>query len=201
MKQATVKIAKGNTKLGKIPNVSLPPVKSCVNCKECRKDCYALKAYRQYPSTRRRWNENYLAWQQDETKYFADIISQLERSRTKYFRWHVAGDIPTQSYLNGMIWVALALPKIKFLAFSKNYSLVTWGLPENLRIIWSAWPKQELPQKIWNHETGYRIAWLSTDSRKDLYRHFHEKVKCSGKCEDCLECFKAEFTDIVFDLH
>ena len=37
---SSVKISNGNAKLGKIPNISLPPIKACGNCEECKKDCY-----------------------------------------------------------------------------------------------------------------------------------------------------------------
>jgi len=39
-----VKISIGNTKMGKIPSVSLPPIKSCGNCKDCASKCYANRA-------------------------------------------------------------------------------------------------------------------------------------------------------------
>jgi len=50
-----VKISNGNTKLGRIPNISLPPIKACGKDVPCKSDCYALKAYRQYPATRKAW--------------------------------------------------------------------------------------------------------------------------------------------------
>ena len=55
-KEITISLA--NSKLGKIPNISGVPVKDCINCKECRKDCYALKAYNQYPAVRKAWLSN-----------------------------------------------------------------------------------------------------------------------------------------------
>lgn len=43
-----VKISRGNSKLGGIPNISLIPVKDCANCDARKNTCYALKSWKQY---------------------------------------------------------------------------------------------------------------------------------------------------------
>ena len=88
-------ISKGNKKIGKVMNVSLMPVKTCGNCKQCMLYCYDIKACLQYPNTvidaRMR---NTVLLKRDRNEYFNRIENAIERRRTnKYFRWHVAGDI------------------------------------------------------------------------------------------------------------
>ena len=39
-------ISKGNRKIGRVMNVSLMPVRTCKNCKECKHYCYDIKACR-----------------------------------------------------------------------------------------------------------------------------------------------------------
>lgn len=40
-------VSKGNTKLGAVPSVSLPPIKSCGDVL-CIKDCYALNIMKRF---------------------------------------------------------------------------------------------------------------------------------------------------------
>ncbi len=195
-----VKLSKGNTKLGKIMNVSLPPVKSCQPDLPCFRDCYAMQSYRQYPNTRTAWNHNFDAFLADPRGYFDDIIAQLQASNTTKFRWHVAGDIPCNMYLTGIKRVARELPQIYFLVYTKNYNLRLSRLPRNLRLVLSAWPGLDLPAKADNMP----IAWLSHDARLDSVRYSKRKhMHCSDKCETCdVDCFTGDNTfDVIFDLH
>ena len=41
-----IKISPGNSKMGAIPSVSLPAIKTCRDCK-CKEKCYAAKLERQ----------------------------------------------------------------------------------------------------------------------------------------------------------
>jgi hypothetical protein len=41
MNKTKISISTGNSKLGKISNVSLTPVESCGNAELCKDDCYA----------------------------------------------------------------------------------------------------------------------------------------------------------------
>ena len=117
----TVKISKGNKKIGKVWNISLTPVLSCPSGVPCAKDCYAMKAYKQYPNVRKAWDHNLREFMTDSEAYFDSIIDQLASYKGTTFRWHVAGDIPSQVYYNGMVRVAREYPKIQFLAFTNNF--------------------------------------------------------------------------------
>ena len=93
-----VKISVGNTKMGKVPSVSLPPIKACGNCGLCKNKCYAKKAYRLYPLVKRAYDSNYELATSNHYQYFEDIKKYLKNKKPKYFRWHVAGDILNQEY-------------------------------------------------------------------------------------------------------
>ena len=102
-------IAPGNSKLGAaIPNLSLIPIKDCGNCEECRADCYALKAWRQYKETRKAWGDNSKRFRADPMAACADISAwlQAKKKTVKLFRIHVAGDFLSQSHVNAWIGVA-----------------------------------------------------------------------------------------------
>ena len=89
-----VKISAGNMKLGKIPNVNLPPIITCAYRVPCMKKCYAMKAYRAYPNARDAWNNNLNIYHMNKEEYFASIIKQLKKIKHfDKFRWHSAGDI------------------------------------------------------------------------------------------------------------
>lgn len=135
-----MKISEGNSKLGKIPNISMTPIKACGNCKSCASKCYALKAYRQYPATKAAWDHNLDAAKNDPKTYFGDIQAYLIKSRPKYFRWHVSGDILNQEYFGHMVSIAILNPKTTFLAFTKMHSLDYSARPKNLIVRFSQWP-------------------------------------------------------------
>jgi hypothetical protein len=65
---------------------------------------------------------------------------------TRFFRFHVSGDIPDALYFYDMVLTAKMHEKTEILAFTKQYEIVndyisTHGaLPQNLHIIFSAWP-------------------------------------------------------------
>lgn len=100
-----VKISLGNTKMGKIPSISLPPIKSCGNCSKCSKHCYAKKAYLQYKNTRDAYDRNLAILKNDPQDYFHQIREFINKSYNKNkpipcFRWHVAGDILDLNYFD-----------------------------------------------------------------------------------------------------
>ena len=105
-----IHISGGNSKLGAIMNISLPPVATCHNCSSCKKYCYAVRSYNRFTGTAAGWNENYLLFLTDPVSYFEQISDAVKTQR--FFRWHVSGDIVNGSYLAGMITVAQANPKV-----------------------------------------------------------------------------------------
>lgn len=175
-----VTISKGNRKLGAIPSVSLPPIKTCaINC-TCAKKCYAAKLCRIYPSVRQSYENNLEAYLNNPADYFDQI--QRAASTQRFFRWHVSGDILDDMYLYDMARIARELPKTDFLAFTKRYDIVNRyiddgsRLPENLHIIFSAWPGMDTPNP--HNLPVAQVIFKGQDPADDW------KV-CGGNCTEC----------------
>ena len=181
-------ISCGNKKIGRVLNVSLPPIITCANCKECKHFCYDVKACLQYPGTvidaRIR---NLTILKKSRALYFQTIRNKLSRRRTnKFFRWHVSGDIIDADYLDNMIQIAIDFPAFRFWTYTKNYNLVneyiaTHGgnkesaIPANLSIMFSEWKGLEM---------------INPYGLPEFSCHFPDEpkptcYKCPGNCDVC----------------
>lgn len=190
-------ISDGNSKLGAIPNISLIPGKDCGDV-PCKRDCYALKAWRQYKGARAAWTRNSTMAHKDRAEYFRQIESYLARKNPRWFRWHVAGDILDQDYLAHMVRIAKTFPNVRFLAFTKRHDLDFKGLPSNLAIVFSMWPGWGTVGHA--RRTGLRIAWMQDGTEK---RVPNNAIECPGNCENCAMCWhlKKLNRDVVFHKH
>ena len=192
------KISPGNTKLGKIPNISLPPLQTCVPDAPCREGkCYALKAWRQYPNVRKAWRYNLGLYLIDPDRYFFKIDEYIRTKNVRYFRWHVAGDIPDRKYFVLMNRTAYRNPDILFLCYTKKYQYCSNVGPNNLRLVASAWPGYPMSLDL----VRTPIAWLSHDDRLEfpVYKD-RDMIKCPNKCDECYQCWGTN-KDVVFDIH
>ena len=181
-----IHISGGNTKLGFIMNISLPPVVTCQNCGSCSKYCYAVRNYLRAPSIYNAWNENYLLFITDPDHYFSEISRAVKTQR--FFRWHVSGDIVNGLYFAGMIKVAIENPKVEFLAFTKAYQIVNAAIaagveiPSNLHLLFSAAPGVDMPNPYRIPECHVNFA----DPTQNTYCGGAEYVYyCGGNCTEC----------------
>ena len=182
-------ISSGNRKIGKTLNVSLPPIMTCANCKECKHLCYDVKACLQYPNTvidaRMR---NLVILLKDRNEYFKRIQDKLNgRRKNKFFRWHVAGDIIDIDYFDRMVEIAKKNPDFVFWTYTKNYKVVNeWisehgnkksALPKNLSVMFSEWRGVEMvnPYKLGE----FRVVFKDEKKPKGFY--------CPGNCDDCIK--------------
>ena len=96
-----VSISKGNRKLGGVMNISTSPRTCCPEGVPCAgKGCYAFKAYRLYPATRKAWSRNERVARRHPDSYFRQIAARVAKDRPRLFRWHVAGDILSLSLIH-----------------------------------------------------------------------------------------------------
>jgi len=200
----SVHISHGNRKLGKhIANISLPPGATCPKGVPCaNSSCYAHKAWRQYPNVRRAWGENLAEYVMNPRGYFAQITDYLWKHRPERFRWHVAGDIPNQEYLDYMKLTARLHRLTQFLCFTKRYDYDYGGLPSNLSIIISAWPGYGIVHVPYSSEGGgtrgtLPIAWCQDGSETRIPLGAYE---CPGSCETCAHCWTTT-RDVWFHKH
>ncbi len=174
-----VSISKGNSKMGFIPSVSLPPIVTCAKGCTCAKKCYAAKLCRIYANTRKAYARNLDILKNDMDNYFLQVKAAAMVS--KYFRFHVSGDIYDMNYLDRMVKLAQELPGTTFLAFTKQYRFVNNFLqyariPDNLKIIFSAWPG--MPMKNPNNLPVAHVIFEGSEPADDW------KI-CGGNCTEC----------------
>ena len=180
-----VSISKGNEKLGSIQSVSLP---SGITCKECgcRKKCYARRIEQRRKSVRDAYQNNLTVLNKEPDTYWREVEAAIMLSR--YFRFHVSGDIPNQDYLSQMSIIARRNQHCEILCFTKRYEFVNEHirflksigseLPGNLHIILSAWPGIEMVNPFLLPEAHIRFRNGATTARKDA-------KECSGNCSEC----------------
>lgn len=177
----TVKISKGNSKLGAIPSVSLPSIKTCRNC-ACQEKCYAQKLERLRPAVRNAYQHNLEVWIKDPETYWREVEASIMMSR--FFRFHVSGDIPSFKYLINMVEIARRQPHCEILCFTKKYNLVNefieqgGELPGNLHMIFSGWVGLEMANPFSLPEAHVRYRDGSTTACEDA-------IECGGNCTEC----------------
>ena len=187
-------ISKGNVKIGRVMNVSIPPIITCHHCKECKYYCYDVKACLQYPNTvidaRIR---NYTVLTKNRDEYFSRINRAMKRRRTnKYFRWHVAGDIVDYDYFNRMIENAKANPDFIIWTYTKEYETVNeWiknhggtkeSLPKNFTVMFSEWRGLAMNNPYGLPE--FRVVMKDDESKPDPKKNHY----CPGNCDICKKC-------------
>lgn len=200
-----VKISQTNTKLsGSIPSVNLPAIQTCRHDAPCKKYCYACKGNFTYTKVRQSLLNNLACYVNDKKQYFEDVISFLNGLVSyRYFRWHSSGDIIDEDYLQGMVKVANKCKDVKFLAFTKKFELVNEylnnnKLPNNLKIVFSAWDKNfNVP-----NPHNLPIAYVNFKKKENNPKIPELAIPCSGKCYECLSCWTLrKGQNVVFNQH
>ncbi len=137
-KNRPVYVAFTNTRYGKVPNVSLIPVKDCgKNSRYCSPKCYGVRNYQMYEATRNAWLANSKHFRNNPRAACKQVESLLLRRRNlpSMFRIHVAGDFLSQSHLDEWSELARRLPKTKFLAYTKMDNLDFSQRPTNFEVM------------------------------------------------------------------
>ena len=95
-----LKISTGNSKLGPVPNISLPPILTCRDDAPCVKDCYAKQFFIMYPNVRNAWSKNYHLYKEDQLTFWGDLVMFLTLERPRRFRLFVGGDFPDKEFFD-----------------------------------------------------------------------------------------------------
>jgi len=196
-----ISISRGNTKLGKMPNISLPPIVTCEPGAMCAKSglCYALKSYRAYPNVRDAWSRNLSVWEEDPKSFETQLENFLTENNPEYFRWHVGGDIPDMAYAKMMLRVARNHHGINFLAYTKRRFVIesdqiAGNVPPNLALVLSSWPGQP----IYNPH-GLPVAYVDDGTETRIPDNAH---RCEGSCANCHVCWYLHGNwSVAFPLH
>lgn len=185
----SLSISKGNSKMGDIQSVSLPSVLTCRPC-ACQQKCYARKLERLRPTVANAYQRNLEVLQSDPETYWREVEASIMMSR--FFRFHVSGDIPDPEYFSKMVQIARRNPHCEILCFTKKYEIVNSFvqenganasfpnsvLPQNLHIIFSAWVGLELSNPFLFPVAHVRYRDGSTTAPDDA-------VECGGNCTEC----------------
>lgn len=178
-------ISNGNRKIGKAMNVSLPPILSCGNCKECKHFCYDIRACLQYKNVIDARVRNYVILLRDRDLYFSTIDKACNRRKSnKMFRWHVSGDIIDLDYFCRMVEIARNHPDFIFWTYTKMYHIVNeycdrYGkesIPENFSVMFSEWKGMELVNPY--HFGEFRALYENESIPENTYY-------CPGNCDIC----------------
>lgn len=176
-------VSKGNIKMGAIPSISLPAIKTCRKDAPCIAECYACRMERRWKNIRNSYQNNLDLFENNPESFKTQAIEAA--IATRYFRWNVSGDIVNLSFLQMMVEVAQFCTGTNFVAFTKKFELVNdyidngGVIPENLKIIFSAWRGFEMqnPHRLPEAHILYKDG--TTTAPDDT------KV-CGGHCFDCI---------------
>lgn len=202
-----IKISPGNSKLGSIPSISLPAGTTCRDDCECRAKCYAKRLERIRKSVRDAYQHNYQILKCTPDIYWREVEASIMMSR--FFRFHVSGDIPDKNYLMHMIDIAERNSHCEILCFTKKFSIVNdvvaemvsgeKSLPENLHLIFSGWKNLKMENPFLFPEAHVKFKDGTTTAREDA-------VECGGNCTECAltegGCWTLKSGEqVVFDEH
>ena len=198
----TVKISPGNGKMGSISSVSLPAGITCRQDCECAVKCYGKKIERLRPTVREAYKHNLDVLRESPEIYWREVEAAIMTSR--FFRFHVSGDIPDEKYLLKMIDIAGRNQHCDILCFTKKYDIVNKvatvvTIPKNLHIIMSAWRGLQMnnPHNLPEAHVRYRDG--TTTARNDA-------IPCGGNCSECARTEEGCWTlregeQVVFNEH
>ena len=180
MQNLKIVISNGNKKMGGIPSVSLPACTTCNPDAPCFKQCYARRLEARYKNVKNSYINNLNVLRANSEAYWVQVRCAAMMSR--YFRYHVSGDIPNFEYFAQMCQLAVELPGVKFLAFTKQFGIVNDyieagnTIPDNLKIILSNWGS-------WKCANPYGLPVCEV-VEKDETPNDDWKV-CGGNCTEC----------------
>lgn len=203
-----VRISVCNSKMGNVASVSLVPFLTCpARCAStCGAKCYAAKLANLRPAVLKSYAINAAMVIYRPREYWEQVNAAIAGSR--FFRFHVSGDILNKAYFHHMIDATASHPNCDILVFTKQWEIVNaWidagnTIPENLHIMFSGWENMVPINPYHFPETniipkGESSAWWDVPDDAKM---------CSGNCYNCAisvnGCFAAKKGEtILFELH
>lgn len=179
-----VSISSGNRKMGAIPSVSLPACTTCNPDAPCFKECYARRMSAFRKTVKNAYDRNLSILESDSSSYWVQVRAAVAMSR--FFRFHVSGDIPNKDYFAEMVNTAEMFPNTEILVFTKQYDIVNkWmdenggNIPENLHVLFSFWTPEW--NATINNKYNFPVAQvIFKGENPDKYAK-----TCGGNCTEC----------------
>lgn len=177
-----ISVSNGNIKMGKIPSISLPAIVTCRKDCKCCKKCYAAKIERLRSSVKAAYLHNLQMLKEQPETFWRQAEAVIMLSR--YFRFHVSGDIPDREYLEKMVEISAKQSHCEILCFTKKFDIVNGFLtaggviPSNLHLIFSGWKDLVMENPFHLPEAHVLYKDGTTTARPDA-------KKCGGNCTEC----------------
>lgn len=198
-----ISVSSGNIKMGRIPSISLPAIITCRKDCLCRNKCYAAKLEKIRPPVKAAYLHN-LKMLREQPEVFwrqAEAVIML----SKYFRFHVSGDIPNREYFEKMVAISARQSHCEILCFTKKFSIVNQFIvdggviPNNLHLIFSGWKGLSMENPFHFPEAHVLYKDGTTTAQPDA-------KMCGGNCTECAKTGEGCWTlrngeQIVFKEH
>lgn len=182
-KELHVTISRGNSKMGAIPSLSLPPLVSCspAACKLCGKKCYARRIVTRRKSVKAAYEKNLWILQNEPEKFWREVNGAL--AMATHFRFGVSGDIYDADYFEHMVELTRKNKQCEVLCFTKQFDIVNaylehHRLPKNMHLIFSAWKGLDMSNPH-NLPEAHVVFRDGTTTAKDGAK------LCTGNCFEC----------------
>lgn len=185
-------VSAGNSKIGRIKNVSVAPGITCHGvCSTCVEHCYDMKAVLQYKNVVNARARNTVILRYEPMEFFVQALRTAKNQKKGLFRWNVGGEIDSMAHFQMIVKIAELVPGTKFLLFTKRHFLVNsyvekfGNIPSNLKLIFSVWPGMEI-----DNPSNFPTSCPYPDEEPKNW------IKCIGNCETCAKlkigCWNAE---------
>lgn len=183
---------------------NLPAVKTCPYRTElCEKNCYAVKAERQYPGCLP-CRENNLEWSKRDD-FVSEMVQLINKkcshpsraNKQVLFRIHESGDFYSKEYAVKWVHIAMLCPQVTFLAYTKSLPYFEEiYLPSNFIIRASVW--SDTSPELLTLSAKYPIYTALPRGTYDTVANF--KCECVD-CGTCKACYSNKIKSIICDIH
>ena len=116
----SVQISRRNTKVGVLPSLSLPVLKTCPGKTEfCSRLCYGQNGRFTRPSLREKHESNLRTSKQAD--FVESITREILKTEARVFRLHVVGDFYSVAYVERWLEIVDKLPDVKFFGSTRSW--------------------------------------------------------------------------------
>lgn len=178
-----LRVSNGDTKIGRVKNVSVAPILTCGNCTTCAPYCYDIKACLFRDTVMNARAVNTALYYTDPEGFFAQCKKAMSpRCKHKYWRWQQGGEIVDMRYFVGMCQTMRVRADWFSWTYTKMYEIVNayiarGGLiPCNLQIMFSA-DKNAVVDNPYGFPVFYTV--IPGDTPPEGY------YRCPGNCDIC----------------
>ena len=197
-----VTISKGNSKIGKVMNISILPVMTCGGCGKnrgglpCVWFCYDVRDCLRFPENvlKSRAKNTWLLIH-EPARFWAEIDAAMTRRRKhKFIRFHVGGEIMSTAHFGDMVDLMKKHPDFIGWTYTKKYRYVNRYIAEHggtraaaystyFTVMFSEWDGVPVDNP---YDLPLFTTRLKAGNKNHPETYFKNLFKCPGKCIICL---------------